>query len=411
MSTTTNQGVPGIPLGALDAIQDENARLVMRAIVDGWHVRNGASGKGDNAFVTRGEVGNLTSQAAGQAVQNFGGMSLKPGEINRVIDDLHRQVFESQLFHDLEQRIDGIDLSVVAEQQARIAAIQTVANNLAAEAATRLGFDNTHGSAIASLQQTTDTQATQISGLTTRVGNSESTIVSLQQTTTTQATSLSSLTTRVGSAESNITSLQTTTASQATSLSSLTTRVGSSESNISTLQTTTASTASSLTALTTRVGTTETGLTAEQTARANADNAITTSVTTQFATVNNNISGIQSRQTTTANNVAALSSTVTTLQAQVGANSAAISAEATARANADGDLYAQYTLRIDVNGRISGFGLASSATVSDFIVRADRFSIVSPNGQNKAALIMTNNTIRVYDENGALRVKIGNLAA
>jgi len=410
MSTTTNQGVPGIPLNALDAIQDENARLVLRAIVDGWHVRNGSSGKGDNAFVTRGEVGNLTSQAAGQAMQNFGGMSLKPGEINRVIDDLHRQVFESQLFHDLEQRINGIDLSVVAEQQARIAAIQQVASDLAAEAATRLGFDNTQGSAINSLQSVTNSQATQISGLTTRIGAAESTIVSLQSTTATQATSLSSLTTRVGSAESNITSLQTTTSNQAQSLSSLTTRVGSAESSISTLNTTTANQANSLSALTVRVASTESGITSEQTARANADNAITSSMTTQFATVNNNISGIQTQQTTTANNVAALTTTVTTLQAQVGANSAAISAEATARANADGDLYAQWTLRVDVNGRVSGFGLASSATVSDFIVRADRFSIVSPTG-NQSALIMTNNTIRVYDENGALRVKIGNLAA
>ena len=50
------KGVPGIPLQALNAIPDENTRLVLQSIVDGWHVRNGSSGKGDNRFVTDGSM-------------------------------------------------------------------------------------------------------------------------------------------------------------------------------------------------------------------------------------------------------------------------------------------------------------------------------------------------------------------
>jgi hypothetical protein len=66
------------------------------------------------------------------------------------------------------------------------------------------------------------------------------------------------------------------------------------------------------------------------------------------------------------------------------ANAIAIQTEATARANADNSLFAQYTVKIDANGYVSGFGLASTAVndipFSDFTIRADRFSIASPSG-------------------------------
>lgn len=41
-------------------------------------------------------------------------------------------------------------------------------------------------------------------------------------------------------------------------------------------------------------------------------------------------------------------------------------------------LEAQYMLKLDVNGRVSGFGLYSDSVGSEFIILADRFSIVSP---------------------------------
>ena len=46
-------------------------------------------------------------------------------------------------------------------------------------------------------------------------------------------------------------------------------------------------------------------------------------------------------------------------------------------------LYAQYTVKVDVNGRVSGFGLASSNTQSDFAIRADKFYIAPPEGTSK----------------------------
>lgn len=63
--------------------------------------------------------------------------------------------------------------------------------------------------------------------------------------------------------------------------------------------------------------------------------------------------------------------------------SAAIQIEATARANEVSGLYAQYSVKLDVGGRVSGFGLASSATQSDFAINADKFYIAPPTGSSK----------------------------
>lgn len=458
-----NKGVPGVPLHSLDAIADENTRQVLRSIVDGWHVRNGSSGTGDQRFVTASELGNIEGSISGirrtlSAVQSEAKDAIKPGDVSRIIYDLQTSIMESALFKKLGERIDLIDLDLVEEQQERIQEaralanqIQGVANNLqatsnalAAEAATRLGFDNVQGSKIASLETTTANQATQISGLTTRVSGAESTIINLQnttatqaqsltalttrttaaeskittlqqttatqatqlntlstradsseskittlqQTTATQAQSLTTLTTRVGTAESSITALNTTTATQATQLNSLTTRTATAESNISTLNTTTANQANSLTALTTRVANSEAAITSEQTTRANADNAITSNVNTQVSRIDTNVAAIQTQTNTLSNNFASLSSQITTIQSSIGANSIAIQQEAQTRATKDGLLDAQYTVKIDNNGYVSGFGLAStsnnSTPFSQFIFRADRFSIASPSGPSIA---------------------------
>jgi hypothetical protein len=80
----------------------------------------------------------------------------------------------------------------------------------------------------------------------------------------------------------------------------------------------------------------------------------------------------------------AIVGTVTTLSATVGANTSAIQTETDTRVSETGSLFAKYTVKIDQNGYVSGFGLASTANnatpFSDFIIRADRFSIASPSG-------------------------------
>lgn len=63
-----------------------------------------------------------------------------------------------------------------------------------------------------------------------------------------------------------------------------------------------------------------------------------------------------------------------------GSVAARIKTEATTRAGETGALFAQYTIKLDVGGKVSGFGLASSSTSSSFAIRADRFYIAAPSG-------------------------------
>lgn len=110
------------------------------------------------------------------------------------------------------------------------------------------------------------------------------------------------------------------------------------------------------------------------------------SVSQQITTVSAGISGFQAaltaESTARASADSALTQSITTLTSSVGANTTAISQEAIARANADNSLFAQYTVKIDTNGYVSGFGLASSGVAdnpfSEFHVRTDRFAIVNP---------------------------------
>jgi predicted phage tail protein len=93
----------------------------------------------------------------------------------------------------------------------------------------------------------------------------------------------------------------------------------------------------------------------------------------------NNVTSIQ-RAVATLNNVT--TTKIETVNATIGDLSTTVQQEVTARVNADNSLFAQYTVKIDQNGHVSGFGLASETvdgtTTSAFIIRADKFAVVDP---------------------------------
>lgn len=70
----------------------------------------------------------------------------------------------------------------------------------------------------------------------------------------------------------------------------------------------------------------------------------------------------------------ALAQSVTTLQTELNGNIATVQQHAS---TIDG-LVGQWYVKIDVNGYVTGFGLYSDGATSDFIVRADRFSVAAP---------------------------------
>ncbi|CAG2132534.1 phage tail tip fiber protein [Cupriavidus numazuensis] len=96
------------------------------------------------------------------------------------------------------------------------------------------------------------------------------------------------------------------------------------------------------------------------------------------------IAQLDEERTVRSTAVSALVDDVTTLTAAVNANTVALETEATVRADADGNIMGKYSVKIDANGYVTGFGLISTANnstpFSEFMVRADRFSIASPSG-------------------------------
>lgn len=87
---------------------------------------------------------------------------------------------------------------------------------------------------------------------------------------------------------------------------------------------------------------------------------------------------ISTEATARTNADTSLASDITTLQTTTGGNTTSIQTNATSINGLEG----QYTVKIDNNGHVSGFGLASTTVdgsrVSDFMVAADRFSVVNP---------------------------------
>ena len=82
-----------------------------------------------------------------------------------------------------------------------------------------------------------------------------------------------------------------------------------------------------------------------------------------------------------------------TLQTTVAGNTASIQ---TQQKSIDG-LYAQWSIKIDVNGHIAGVGLANTGVLSSFIINADDFYVSSPSGGKGVSPFMILNSPQVIN--------------
>lgn len=71
-----------------------------------------------------------------------------------------------------------------------------------------------------------------------------------------------------------------------------------------------------------------------------------------------------------------------------------------------GKVNASYTLSLDANGRVVGYVFQNNGTTGSIVFRADVFSIVSPT-ESGARTEYSNNSWKVYDSAGTLRVQMG----
>lgn len=239
----------------------------------------------------------------------------------------------------------------ISTSSAKITALETTVNNGStgvAATSTALGLLTTR---VTTAEGTITSQGSAITALQSTVNNGSTGVVAtaaaLATLTTTVTTQGGTITTHSGqilTLENTVNDPSTGVAANASAVSALGTRVTTAEGSIT-------SQGSAITALQSTVNNGSTGVAAT----ASALSALTTTVTTQGG------------QITT------LSGQYTTLNTTVGTNSATISSHTTSI----NGLEAEYMVKINVNGRVSGFGLVGGAT-SAFTILADQFSIVSP---------------------------------
>lgn len=257
------------------------------------------------------------------------------------------------------------------------------------ESTTRATADTAIASQITALTSTVGANTAAITTESTTRANADSALS--QQITTLTATTAANTaaiqteaTTRADADSAEATARQTLAARVTNAETGLTAAQAAITTEATTRATADTATATQITALTSTVNANTAAITTESSTRATADSALSSQITALTATVGTNTAAISTEASTRATADSALSSQITTLSSTVGGNTTAIQQEASTRASQTGDLFAKYTVKIDTNGYVSGFGLASTANnatpFSDFIVRADRFSISSPTG-------------------------------
>tara|TARA_A100000164_G_scaffold177710_1_gene157825 strand:- start:11905 stop:14043 length:2139 start_codon:yes stop_codon:yes gene_type:complete len=226
----------------------------------------------------------------------------------------------------------------------------------------------------------------------------------LQSTIGTVTNDVSNLTTVTGNHTSQISALNNTLNDPNTGLAATSNVLQGVQTNVTNLGTTVGANSSDITLLKNTVNDPNTGLAAQSTALS----GLSSSVTTNGATISSqgqDISALQTQVNDPATGLSASSTAITNLQATtsqhgqdisnnaaltntlnstVGGHTASFQQQALTNANLSGDiadLNAEYSVKVDVNGNVAGFGLASggSPQQSRFYVAADKFAIV-PSG-------------------------------
>lgn len=301
----------------------------------------------------------------------------------------------------LKTSVDSVTAGVAIERTVSSSENQAVAGQvtaLTAQTGANVAAIKTEETARA-----TDTQslAGQVSGMVVQFGSNTAAINSQAAASATadsaRASQVASLTSSVGQSLAGLVQEQNTSATAnsalATQLTSLSAQTGASAAGLVAEQnlraTADSAAASQLSSLVASVGGVSAGLRTEAVARATDDQAVSGVVTTLSALAGANSAAIRTTQDAFANADSAMANTITTLQASAGANTSAIQTLSQVTAGPDGAT-AQYTVKLDVNGYVSGFGLSSqsnSTTTSTFIIRADSLSIANPTGPSVAPAI------------------------
>ena len=372
--------IPNLP--PLSSVPDPGTRAYLQAMQDGWNVRNGNSGTGDEKFLTVNDLATASNNSgnAGSA-GSTGGVPTSStrgtqtvNTIRAALQALSDSVFNSKIWMLVTSRIDAIDApnGLIATANAELKAqIDQVGDGI-----TRL--DTVTGNTASSLFLAKKT-----------LGTAEAAIVQLNTVTTGSGSASARA---LAGLSATITNSSTGLASKASSTDVSTAVAGLDTSVTSRFTTTNAA-----------VGTNASNIAGEATARASQDSAVISAINTMWGAVGGSTALVHDGSTITVTNNGSVASAYTQLQTTAGnaasaassaqgtANSAS-SAASTAQARADssfslattanGKTDGAWAVKFDVYGHVAGIGLGISsslggATSSNFVVNADAFTVAS----------------------------------
>lgn len=323
--------VPAINSAALAAISDPNTREVLRAVADGISVRNGDIGTGDHKFLTAADFaggGAIAAKAAESITKIITNNVEKPGSVMQSLADaLQDRILSSPWWLEMFSRIRLIDAPDTVPG--------SIAYLLLSEAKAR------HASV------TTETQARQEA--TVSIGQRiDWTTAAIGETAAAVRTETIARATQNDAMAGQITNLAATT-----------------NGNVAAIQN-------------------------EMNARTNNDNALVDAINTMWARVGNNAALVQSGTQIVVNNVGSVATKYDQLQAVVNdpvtglvSKAAALRQEMTVTNTTINGLKGKWSVKLDLNGYVSGFSLNSGVTTggkqeSMFLVLADVFAIGAP---------------------------------
>lgn len=264
--------------------------------------------------------------------------------------------------------------------------------------------------------------ATAINSLDTRVTSAEGTITAYGTDITTLESTVNDASTGVAANAAGVSALDTRVTSAEGTITSLSSDVTALENTVNDPTTGVAANAAAANSLDTRVTATEGDISSQSTQLTNLNNSLTTAegditansqaltlldsrVTTAEGTISTHTSQITQLQTDVSNldvdgnaaalqaldvrvtaneqDITAVASDITNLEASVNGNTSALQtkAEVSAVQDLENDitvLSAQYTIKLDVKGRVAGIGLANVNGASEFIVASDAVYFIDP---------------------------------
>lgn len=297
---------------------------------------------------------------------NAGTAATTTVDVERILDLLTNQITTSELAQSLATPIGNLP----TDTQAQFTALQNQVNTLSQTAAWASGtvyavadLVTFSGNLYEALQAHTASSSNDPSGNSSN--NSYWSYVG----------AYTSLASAVAGNTSNITEINYINSS---SNSAAAVKIAALDATVSDATTGVTATSAAVSALTSRVNVNENGISSASSdivALENAANHPTTGLSANSTAIN----GLTSTVSIIDGEVTALSGSLTTLGTTVGGNTTSISQQATSINGLEG----QYSVKIDSNGHVAGFGLSNTTTThgptSAFIVRADRFAIIDPN--------------------------------